>query len=116
MGTISLVTDHHGEAGKKEAAGDDENSRYALEDAEEDAGKKGLRGRGTKRNETPVNASGTVSHLDKKLPGSSCAANRRAETPLNVTGNPVFRLNAITELAFAFLLFLLFHLSLCLFF
>lgn len=62
--------------------------------------KKGLRGRGTKRNETPVNASGTVSHLDKKLPESSCAANRRAEIPLNVTGNPVFRLNAIIELTF----------------
>jgi len=88
---------------KKEAAGDDENSRYALEDA----GKKGLRGRGTKRNETPVNASGTVSHLDKKLPGSSRAVNRRAETPFNVTGNPVFRLNAITELAFLLFLLLL---------
>jgi len=36
---------------KKEAAGDDENSRYALEDA--DGGKKESRGRGTKRDEMP---------------------------------------------------------------
>ena len=36
---------------KKEAAGDDGNSRYALEDA--DGGKKESRGRGTKRDEMP---------------------------------------------------------------
>ncbi|KYN29715.1 hypothetical protein ALC57_00978 [Trachymyrmex cornetzi] len=56
---------------KKEAAGDDGNSRYALEDA--DGGKKESRGRGTKRDEMP----------------GKCVANRRTETPFNVAGNPV---------------------------
>ncbi|KYQ58577.1 hypothetical protein ALC60_02222 [Trachymyrmex zeteki] len=55
---------------KKEAAGDDGNSRYALEDA--DGGKKESRGRGTKRDEMP----------------GKCVANRRTETPFNVAGNP----------------------------
>jgi len=73
---------------KKEAAGDDGNSRYALEDA--DGGKKESRGRGTKRDEMPgkcVWRSRTWirSYLDWG------AANRRTETPFNVAGNPVFR-------------------------
>lgn len=95
--TILLVTDRHGGADKKEAASDDENSRYALEDAEENDGKKESRG----RNEAKRNAGKCVwrsrtwirSYLDR-----GAANRRRAETPLNVAGNPVFRLNAIAEL------------------
>lgn len=73
---------------KKEAAGDDGNSRYALEDA--DGGKKESCGRGTKRNEMPGKCvwwsrTWVRSYLDRG------AANRRIETPFNVAGNPVFR-------------------------
>lgn len=89
MSTISLVTDHHREAGKKEAAGDDGNSRYALEDA--DGGKKESRGRGTKRNEMPGKCvwrsrTWVRSYLDR-----DAANRRRTKTPFNVAGNPVFR-------------------------
>lgn len=74
VSAIPQVTDHHREGlGQKEeeAAGGDENSRYALENAEEDGGKKRSRGRGTKRGETPVNTSGGLAP-GKKLPGSRC--------------------------------------------
>ncbi|KYN01182.1 hypothetical protein ALC62_08024, partial [Cyphomyrmex costatus] len=80
---------------KKEAAGDDGNSRYALEDA--NGGKKESRGRGTKRDEMP----------------GKCVANRRTETPFNVAGYPVFRFTDTstrdhrTSVAFFFFLLLL---------
>lgn len=87
-----------GEQKKKEASSDDENSRYALEDAQKRTVWEG--------NEAKRNAGKCVwrsrtwvrSYLDQG------AANRRVETPFNVAGNPVFRLNTITELTFLFFL------------
>jgi len=93
---ISLVTDHHEEASKKRRPPVMMRTRDTLSKTQK---RMAWEGSEAKRNAGKCvwrSRTWVRSYLDQG------AANRCVETPFNVTGNPVFRLNTITELTLLF--------------